>query len=276
MYLAVWTPQHSQAVLAGGNVLLSGAPGAGKSYLIREVILPALLAQGAQVLVVDYADVYGAKIKSATGAPLRRLVLGAETFGPAAANAPSPAPGLLASSCLVTLDGPRVARDGMCDLLLQSLYAELLQRPRPPGTPQYLIIDISHLTPAIPTFKLMLRNAAKFGFTLIVTCQSPSTLDDDLLALFRTHLAFYHFFKRCLRCMAQAVLTTSTPALSGLQTQPSDGLQAQRAAPLNMFGQPVATPTSQLAGVIAKLKVGECLLATPGIKFEKLKANPWA
>jgi hypothetical protein len=93
MYLAVWTPQHSQAFLAGGNVLLSGAPGAGKSYLIREVILPALLAQGAQVLVVDYADVYGAKIKSTTGAPLRRLVLGAETFGPAAANAPSPAPG---------------------------------------------------------------------------------------------------------------------------------------------------------------------------------------
>jgi len=45
--------------------------------------------------------------------------------------------------------------------------------------------------------------------------------------------------------------------------------------PLNHFGQPLATPASQLATDLSRLKVGECLLGVPGAKLEKLKLNPW-
>lgn len=267
MHLAVWTPKHTQAVLSGGDVLISGAPGSGKSHLLREVLLPALLGTGAQVLVIDHADVFGAKIQSPAGATLRRTVLGQATFGVAAPNAPSPAPDLLRASCVVTLDCPRLERDGMCDLLLQSLYAELSRNPLTPGPRRVLVLDIPHVTAAIPTFALLLRNAQRFGFSLVITCQSPSSLDDDVFALFRTHVGFYHFFKRCLRRMAQGLLQTAGEA---------PGHDTDRPAPLNMYGQPVATPASRLAGELSKLKVGECMLAVPGQgKVEKLKANPW-
>ena len=43
-------------------MLISGAPGSGKSHLLREAIVPGLVASGAQVLVIDYADLIGAKI----------------------------------------------------------------------------------------------------------------------------------------------------------------------------------------------------------------------
>lgn len=266
MHLAVWTPKHTQAVLAGGDVLLAGAPGSGKSHLLREVLVPALLGTGAHVLIIDHADVFGAKIVAPAGTPLRRVVLGAATFGVAAANAPSPAPDLLRASCVVTLDCPRLERDRMCDLLLQSLYAELTRNPLPAGPRRVLILDIPHVTPAIPTFALMLRDARKFGFDLIVTCQSPSSLDDAVFGRFATRICFYHFFKRCLRRMAQGLL-----AGTGQDTAPT----SEKPAPLNMYGQPVATPASRLAGELAQLKVGECLLGLPGHKVEKLKANPW-
>ncbi|GBL24991.1 hypothetical protein EMGBS6_17760 [Opitutia bacterium] len=61
--LGVWTLNHTQRVIEGGHVLISGAPGAGKSHLLREAIVPGLVAAGAQVLVIDYADIIGAKIK---------------------------------------------------------------------------------------------------------------------------------------------------------------------------------------------------------------------
>ncbi len=63
MHLSLWTPHHTQGVIGGGHVLISGAPGAGKSHLLREAIIPGLVASGAQVLVIDYADVIGAKIE---------------------------------------------------------------------------------------------------------------------------------------------------------------------------------------------------------------------
>jgi hypothetical protein len=37
----------------------------------------------------------------------------------------------------------------------------------------------------------------------------------------------------------------------------------------------LATPASQLATDVSRLKVGECLLGLPGSKLEKLKLNPW-
>ena len=95
MNLGVWTPHHTQRVIEGGHVLISGAPGAGKSHLLREAIVPGLVAAGAQVLVIDYADVIGAKIKG-----LRREVYGEETFGISSPNAASPAPNLLSSSAM--------------------------------------------------------------------------------------------------------------------------------------------------------------------------------
>jgi predicted ATPase len=52
MKLAVWAPGHTQAVLKHGNVLLSGAPGSGKSQLLREVLIPALLIPILWVMLV--------------------------------------------------------------------------------------------------------------------------------------------------------------------------------------------------------------------------------
>ena len=98
MHLALWTSPHTQRVIGGGHVLISGAAGSGKSHLLREAIVPGLVASGAQVLVIDYADVIGAKIKG-----LRREVYGEETFGISNPNAASPAADLLGSSAIATL-----------------------------------------------------------------------------------------------------------------------------------------------------------------------------
>jgi hypothetical protein len=260
MYLGLWTPQHTQRVIGGGHVLISGAPGAGKSHLLREAIVPAIVAAGAQVLVIDYADVMGAKIPG-----LRREVYGEETFGVSSPNAASPARDLLGSSAIATLACERAGRDAMADLLLRSLYVELVKNPPTSSARRFLVVDISHQSSVLSTFGTLLRQADKNGFTLVVTCQSPSALDDDLLALFSTHVCFYHFFKRCLKVMSQALLSTD----------PTRTISGDRPMPKNHFGQPLATPASQLATDLGRLKVGECLLGFPGAKIEKLKLNPW-
>lgn len=261
MHLSLWTPHHTQRVIEGGHVLISGAPGSGKSHLLREAIVPGLVAAGAQVLVIDYADVIGAKIIG-----LRREVYGEETFGVSSPNAASPAADLLGSSAIATLACERAGRDTMADLLLRALYVELIKYPPDRAPRRFLVVDISHQSSALSTFPLLLRTAVKSGHTLVVTCQSPSALDDDLLALFSTHVCFYHFFKRCLKTMSQALLSTD----------PSRQISGDRPMPLNHFGQPLATPASQLGTDLGRLKVGECFLGLPGAQLEKLKLNPWS
>lgn len=257
MKLAVWTPGHTHAVLKHGNVLLSGAPGSGKSQLLRELLIPALIASGAQVLVIDHGDVLGAKAGATPGAPLRRLVLGS-------AVAPAPTSELLKASCLVTFECPHLERDGMCELLLQSLHGELSKRPLPTGTKRVLVLDIPQGTGSMPTLDLMVRNAGRFGFSLVATCQSPSSLDESTLALFTTHVGFYHFFKRCLKRTAQLLLNAAGEA---------SGYGTDKPAPLNLYGQPMTTPISRLAGELAQLKVGECILGLPGRRLERLKTK---
>lgn len=255
MKLAVWTSGHTQAVLQHGNVLLSGAPGTGKSQLLRDVLIPALLASGAQVLVVDHGDVLSPIPAPRTGAPLRRLALGS-------AEAPAGTSELLKASCLVTFECPRLERDGMCELLLQSLHGELSKRPLPPGKKRVLVLDIPLGAGSMPTLDPMVRNAGRFGFSLVATCQSPSSLDEATLALFPAHVGFYHFFKRCLKRTAQLLLNATGEA---------SGYGIDKPAPLNLYGQPMTTPVSRLAGEVAQLKVGECILGIPGRKLEKLR-----
>lgn len=257
MKLAVWAPGHTQAVLSHGNVLLSGAPGSGKSQLLREVLIPALVASGAQVLVVDHGDVLSPIPAPRSGAPLRRLVIGS-------AEAPAGTSELLKASCLVTFECPSLERDGMCELLLQSLHGELSKRPLPPGRKRVLVLDIPQPSGSMPTLELMVRNAGRFGFSLVATCQSPSSLDEATLALFPTHIGFYHFFKRCLKRTAQLLLNAAGEA---------SGHGTEKPAPLNLYGQPMSTPVSRLAGELAQLKVGECILGIPGRRLERLKTK---
>jgi hypothetical protein len=169
---------------------------------------------------------------------------------------------MLKSSCLVTFDCPRVQRDGMCELLLQSLHEELSKHPLPSGRKQVLVLDIPQATGSIPTLDLMIRDADRFGFSLVATCQSPSSLDESTLAAFHCHIGFYHFFKRCLKRMAQQLLLTTGSASENDPVKPP---------PLNTYGQPMTTPVSRLAGGLAQLKVGECILGIPDCKLEKLK-----
>jgi hypothetical protein len=255
MKLADWAPGHTQAALKHGNLLLSGAPGSGKSELLRTALIPALLSSGTQVLVIDPGDVLGAKPAAPTQTPLRRLVLGS-------ADAPASAGELLKSSCLVTFDCPRIQRDARCELLLQALHGELSKHPLSPGRKRVLVLDIPQATGAMPTLELMIRNAGRLGFSVVATCQSPSSLDEATLATFQSHIGFYHFFKRCLRRMARQLLHTTGEA---------SGNDTDKPAPLNLYGQPMATPISRLAGELAQLKVGECILGIPGCKLEKLK-----
>lgn len=262
MKLAVWAPGHTQAVLKHGNVLLSGAPGSGKSQLLREVLIPALLGSGAQVLVIDHADALGANLASPAGVALRRHVFSPGVFGKAAPGDPASATDLLKASCLVTFDCPRLQRDGMCEVLLQSLHGELSKRPLSPGRKRVLVLDIPQGAGSMPTLDLMIRNAGRFGFSLVATCQSPSSLDEATLGLFPTHVGFYHFFKRCLKRTAQLLLQAAGEA---------SGHGTDKPAPLNLYGQPMTTPVSRLAGELAQLKVGECILGIPGRKLEKLK-----
>jgi hypothetical protein len=257
MKLAVWAPGHTQAVLSHGNVLLSGAPGSGKSQLLREVLIPALLRSGAQVLVIDHADALGADLAPSAGKPLRRLVL-------RSADAPASTGDLLKASCLVTFDCPGPRRDGMCEALLQSLHTELSKRPQPPGKKRFLVLDIPLGAGSMPSLDLMIRDAGRLGFSLVATCPSPSSLNEATLAPFQAHIGFYHFFKRCLRRTAQLLLQAAGDVSGHGTDQP---------APLNHFGQPMTTPVSWLAGELAQLKVGECILGIPGRRLERLKTK---
>ena len=244
---APWTPRHTAAVLAGGHLLLAGAPGTGKSRLLNGTLLPALVRAGDPLLVIqDPATGHGPT-----------LGLRAATFGHEAS-----AGDLLAQPTLVAFAGTHPEREAQAERLFADLPAALAANPAPAGARRFLVIDVAPLTPALRSFAPLLRQARSLGCTLIVTSQSPSSLEPGLPALFTSHVAFYHFYKRCLRVMAENVLAATGAA----ETNPSG-----KPTPINRFGQPLATPASRLVGKLGELKVGECFLVTPGEAYEQLR-----
>ena len=246
---APWTSRHTAAALAGGHLLIAGAPGTGKSRLLNGTLLPALVRTGAPLLVIqDPATAHGPT-----------LGLHAVTSG---REAPAAVGDLLAKPTLVTLTGTHPEREAQAERLFAELPAALAAAPAPAGTRRFLVIDVAPLTPAQRSFAPLLRQARSLGCTLIVTCQSPGSLEAGLPALFTSHVAFYHFYKRCLRVMAENVLAATGAA----ETNPSG-----KPTPINRFGQPLATPVSRMVGKLGDLKVGECFLVTPGAPYEPLR-----
>ena len=228
---ASWTSRHTAAALAGGHLLIAGAPGTGKSRLLNGTLLPALVRIGAPLLVIqDPATAHGPT-----------LGLPAVTSG---REAPAAVGDLLARPTLVTLTGTHPEREAQAERLFAELPAALAAAP------------------ALRSFAPLLRQARSLGCTLIVTSQSPGSLEPGLPALFTSHVAFYHFYKRCLRVMAENVLAATGAA----ETNPSG-----KPTPINRFGQPLATPVSRMVGRLGELKVGECFLVTPGAPYEPLR-----
>lgn len=248
---APWTSRHTAAALAGGHLLISGAPGTGKSRLLNGTLLPALVQTGAPLLVIqDPATGHGPTLG------LHAVALGREAV-PSVGD-------LLTRPTLVTLTGTHPEREARMERLFAELPAALAAAPTPAGTRRFLVIDVAPLTPALRSFAPLLRQARSLGCTLIVTCQSPSSLEPGSPGLFTSHVAFYHFYKRCLRVMAENVLS----ATGREETNPSG-----KPTPLNRFGQPLATPVSRFVGKLGELKVGECFLVTPGAAYEHLRVG---
>lgn len=244
---APWTSRHTAAALAGGHLLVAGAPGTGKSRLLNGTLLPALIRAGEPMLVIqDPATGHGPTLG------LRAVTAGSE--GSAA--------DLLDKPTLVSFTGTHPEREARIERLFAELPAALAAAPAPAGSRRFLIIDVAPLTPALRSFAPLLRQARSLGCTLIVTCHSPGSLEPGLPALFTSHVAFYHFYKRCLRVMAENILS----ATGMEETNPSG-----KPTPINRFGQPLATPASRLVGKLGDLKVGECFLVTPGQPYEQLR-----
>jgi hypothetical protein len=184
--------------------------------LLNGTLLPALVRIGAPLLVIqDPATAHGPTlglhaVTSGHEAPAR----GRRPAGPTHAGH-------------ADRDAPRARGPG--GAAVRGTARGARGRASAAGTRRYLVIDVAPLTPALRSFAPLLRQARSLGCTLIVTCQSPGSLEPGLPALFTSHVAFYHFYKRCLRVMAEDVLAATGAAETNTVGQ-ADAAQPLRPA----------------------------------------------
>ena len=107
---ASWTSRHTAAALAGGHLLIAGAPGTGKSRLLNGTLLPALVRTGAPLLIIQDPA-------TAHGPTLGLQVVTSSHKAPAAVG------DLLAKPTLVTLTGTHPEREAQTERLFAELPA---------------------------------------------------------------------------------------------------------------------------------------------------------
>ena len=99
---------------------------------------------------------------------------------------------LLDSSCVIALKdlAGEYTKEAVSELVMRSVYANLLKGGRKPVTDLFLIVDEAHKIANLPATSVLLREARKFGCGVILSSQRPGDFSGDVLANVATRFVF--------------------------------------------------------------------------------------